>query len=150
MVGLNGDIFINLGIVVIIAALAAFLLRVLKQPQILAYVLVGILITPVFKLITDTSVIESMSIIGIAFLLFIVGIEMDLKKLKSVVLISTIGGSIQIILMFVVGYFVALLLGFLSLEAAYVGLFIAFSSRSKLKLPPLPILTLKNFRYCLL
>ncbi len=123
-----GDTFIQLGIVFIIAAAAAFLLRLARQPQILAYVLVGVLITPIFKLITDTSIIESMSLVGIAFLLFLVGLEMDLKGLRNVALISSIGGIIQIIVLFTLGYLVALLLGFLSLEAAYLGLMLAFSS----------------------
>ncbi len=128
MVSATGDIFIDLGVVIIIAAAAAFILRVLKQPQILAYVLVGILITPVFAIITDTSIIESMSIIGIAFLLFLVGLEMDIKALKNVALVSGFGGFTQIALTFVLGYFISLLLGFLTTEAAYVGLMLAFSS----------------------
>ena len=72
MVIVSGDIFVQIGLVTIIAALAAFILRLIKQPQVLAYVVVGILITPVFKIVTNTSIIESMSTIGIAFLLFIV------------------------------------------------------------------------------
>jgi len=128
MVIVSGDIFVQIGVVTIIAALAAFVLRLVKQPQILAYVLVGILITPIFKIVTNTSIIESMSTIGIAFLLFIVGIEMDLKKLKSVALVSTFGGVIQIVLIFVLGYLTSILLGFLSLEAAYIGLMLSFSS----------------------
>ncbi|MDP3733958.1 MAG: cation:proton antiporter, partial [Nanoarchaeota archaeon] len=109
-------------------AVAAFILRLIRQPQILAYVLVGILITPILKIITDTSIIESMSAIGIAFLLFLVGMEMDLKALKSVALISTFGGTIQLILLFILGYIISLLLGFLNLEAAYIGLMLSFSS----------------------
>ncbi len=128
MIGVDGNVFIQIGIVVIIAALAAFLLRLIKQPQILAYVLVGILITPVLHLVTDTSIIESMSIIGIAFLLFIVGLEMDLKALKNVAFVSSLGGFIQIVILFVLGYLAALLLGFLSLEASYFGLVLSFSS----------------------
>ncbi len=128
MAGVVGELFIQLGLVLIIAAVAAYVLRLIKQPQILAYVLVGILITPVFGLVTDTSLIGSMSTIGIAFLLFIVGMEIDLRKLKNVALVSTLGGGIQIVLLFVFGYLIALLLGFLSLEAAYVGLMLAFSS----------------------
>jgi len=123
-----GGIFLELGIVIILAGIAAFIFRLFKQPQILAYILVGILVTPVFKLITNTSIIESMSTIGIAFLLFIVGIEMDIKKLKTVALISTLGGFIQIVVLFVLGYLVALILGFLPLEAAYIGLVLSFSS----------------------
>ncbi len=128
MGGAVGELFIQLGLILIIAAVAAYVLRLIKQPQILAYVIVGVLITPVFSLVTDTSLIESMSTIGIAFLLFIVGIEIDLKKLKNVALVSTLGGGIQILLLFVSGYLVALLLGFLNLEAAYIGLILAFSS----------------------
>lgn len=128
MVGVNGDIFLQLGIIVIIATLAAFLLRALKQPQLIAYVLVGILIAPVFGIVTDISMIESMSIIGIAFLLFIVGIEIDLKKLQDVAWVSMLGGSIGIILIFTLGYLAALLLGFIGLEAGYIGLMLIFSS----------------------
>ena len=128
MVGVDVGLFLELGIIIIVAALAEFILRLLRQPQILAYVLVGVLITPVFGLIVDTSLIESMSLIGIAFLLFIVGIEMDLKSLKSVLLVSTLGSVLQTVILFVTGYLVALLLGFLSLEAAYIGLMLAFSS----------------------
>ncbi|MEK6950550.1 MAG: cation:proton antiporter [Nanoarchaeota archaeon] len=128
MVTVTSEIFLQLGLVVSIAAGVAFILRLLKQPQILAYVLAGILITPVFGLLTDISLIQSMSILGIAFLLFLVGLEMDLKALKSVAHVSMVGGLIQIALLFVTGYLVALLLNYLPLQAAYVGLMIAFSS----------------------
>ncbi len=128
MIGVTGDLFLELSLVMIIAAIAAFILRLLRQPQILAYVLVGILITPVFGMVTNTSMIESMSLVGIAFLLFIVGLEMDIKSLRNVAFVSSVGGLIQIIVLFVFGYLISLLLGFLSLEAAYVGLMLAFSS----------------------
>ncbi len=120
--------FLQLGVVFIIAAAMAYVLRLLKQPQILAYVIVGILLTPIFKIITNTSIIDSISVIGIAFLLFIVGLEMDLKAVKNVALVSSLGGTIQIIILFVLGYVVALITGYIGLEAAYIGLLVAFSS----------------------
>ena len=128
MAGLTGNLFINVGLIFIAAALAGFILRLLKQPQILAYVLVGFIVTPLLGLVTDIALIESLSIIGIAFLLFLVGIEMDLKSLRSVAMLSTFGGTAQIAIVFVFGYIIALALGYLSLEAAYVGLILAFSS----------------------
>ena len=128
MGGAVGELFIQLGLIIIITAVAAYVLRLIRQPQILAYVLVGVLITPVFKLVTDTTLIQSMSTIGIAFLLFIVGMEIDLRKLKNVALVSTLGGGIQIAILFSLGYLLALLLGFLSLQAAYIGLMLTFSS----------------------
>ncbi len=128
MTGAAGGIFLELGLVVIIAAAAAYFLRLLKQPQLLAYIIAGVLITPVFHLVTDTSLINSMSIIGIAFLLFIVGIEIDLKRLKNVALVSTLGGAIVIIALFLVSYILAVSLGYLGIEAAYIGIMVTFSS----------------------
>ena len=128
MVSVDVGVFLQLGIIIIIAALVAFILRLLKQPQLLAYVLVGVFITPIFGFVVDTNLIESMSLIGIAFLLFIVGLEMDLKSLKSVLFVSTLGSVIQTAILFVLGYLISLSLGFLSLEAAYIGLMLAFSS----------------------
>ncbi len=130
MVGV-GDLFIQLGIVFIIAAVATYIIRLIRQPQILAYVLVGVFISLFSVYIgieIDSSLIQSMSTIGIAFLLFIVGIEIDIKKLKNVALVSTLGGGIQIAILFGLGYLISLLLGFLGLEAAYIGLMLAFSS----------------------
>jgi len=128
MVGVSSDLFVSLGIIIIITAIAAFILRLIKQPQILAYVLVGILITPVFKIVNNSSMIESMSTIGIAFLLFLVGLEMDIKGLKNVAFNSTFGGLIQMLILFILGYLISILLGFLSLQAAYIGLMLCFSS----------------------
>ncbi len=136
----NGDFFIQLGLIVMLAGGLAYLLRLFRQPQILAYVLAGILIKPILNLISqfttipgfniliDQSLINSMSIFGIAFLLFIVGLEMDLKALRSVSLVSSLGGLIQISILGTLGFLVALLLGYVSIEAAYVGLILAFSS----------------------
>ncbi|MAG60435.1 hypothetical protein CL619_01485 [archaeon] len=122
------DIFVELGIIVIIAGFLALLFRWARQPQLLAYILVGVLITPIFGIITNSTVIDAMSTIGIAFLLFIVGLEMDLKKLKQVAFISSVGGTIQIVILFTTAFLLAMVLGFLPLEAMYVGLMLAFSS----------------------
>ncbi len=124
----GGELFIQVGFVIIAAAIFGYILKLLKQPQLLGYIIVGILITPIFNLITDSSLIDSMSTIGIAFLLFIVGLEMDIKSLRSVMHVAVFGGSIQIALLFIIGYLIMLLLGFLHLESVYVGLVLAFSS----------------------
>jgi Kef-type K+ transport system membrane component KefB len=112
----------------IVAAALSYLLKILKQPQILAYVITGVLITPILGIVTDLTTIQSMSTIGIAFLLFLVGLEIDIKKLRSVALVSTLGGLIYALVIFIIGYFVSLLLGFITLEAAYIGLMLSFSS----------------------
>ena len=122
------NIFFDIGIVIIIATVFAFVAKMLKQPLIPAYVLAGIIIGPVLGLITNTEVIVTLSEIGIAFLLFIVGLEMNLRKLRDVGLVSSVGGLVQMLSMFTVTFVLAVFLGFVYQEAIYLGLIIAFSS----------------------
>ncbi len=128
MVENGANIFFQIGTIIIIATAFAYLAKLLKQPLIPAYVLAGILIGPVFGLITNTEAITTLSEIGIAFLLFIVGLEIDLRKLKDVGMISSLGCLIQVLSIFSVTFIVSVLLGFLHKEAIYLGLIIAFSS----------------------
>jgi len=122
------NIFFELGLIIIIAAAFAYIARLLKQPLIPAYILTGIVLGPLMGLITNTTVISTMSEIGIAFLLFIVGLEMDIRKLKDVGLVSSLGGLIQILSTFTLAFFFAILIGFKQLHAVYIGLIIALSS----------------------
>lgn len=122
------NIFFDIGIVIIIATVFAFIAKSLKQPLIPAYVLAGIIIGPVLGLITNTEVITNLSEIGIAFLLFIVGLEMNLRKLRDVGLVSSVGGLVQMLSIFTVTFILAVFLGFIYQEAIYLGLIIAFSS----------------------
>jgi Kef-type K+ transport system membrane component KefB len=80
-----GDLLNNIGLCVIVAAVLAFIANKLKQPALLAYLLAGVLIGPEigFRLITDHETIEVISEIGLVLLLFIIGLEMDLKKLRA-------------------------------------------------------------------
>ncbi|MBU4201720.1 MAG: cation:proton antiporter, partial [Candidatus Altiarchaeota archaeon] len=83
----------DLGIIVLTATFLGLIARVLKQPLILAYVVGGILIGPaVFRLITSGHMISTFAEMGIAFLLFMVGLELDLSRLKQVGRVSVLCG----------------------------------------------------------
>ena len=122
------NIFFDIGFVIIIATVFAFFAKFFRQPLIPAYILAGVIIGPVLKLITNTEIITTLSEIGIAFLLFIVGLEINLKKLKHVGIVSTFGGTIQVASVFGITFIVSLLLGFVVLESVYIALIIALSS----------------------
>ncbi len=122
------EAFFQIGAVIIIATVLAFISRKLKQPLIPAYIVTGLLIGPVLGLIDNKELIINMSEIGIAFLLFIVGLEMNIKKIKEVALVSGLGGTIRSLTMFTLGFLIALILGFVTREAIYIGIIIAFSS----------------------
>lgn len=121
-------IFFDIGLIIILATVGGFLARLLKQPLISAYIFVGILIGPILGLVTDMGVVDVLSEIGIAFLLFIVGIELDLKRLKDVGAVASIGGLIQMVAVFLLGFFAFFILGFQSTESLYAGIILLFSS----------------------
>jgi Kef-type K+ transport system membrane component KefB len=122
------SIFFQIGTVMIIATVFAYFAKLLKQPLIPAYILTGIILGPILGLVTNTEIITTLSEIGIAFLLFIVGMEIDIRKLRHVGLVASFGGVIQIISVFTIAFITSLLLGFVVLESVYVALIIAFSS----------------------
>jgi Kef-type K+ transport system membrane component KefB/Trk K+ transport system NAD-binding subunit len=126
------SIFFDIGIVMIIATVLGYFAKLLKQPLIPAYILTGVMLKPLLRLVTsteiNTEVISTMSEIGIAFLLFMVGLEIDLRKLKDVGLVASFGGIIQIIFTFAITLVVFLMLGFASIESSYLAVIISFSS----------------------
>ncbi|MBD3260478.1 MAG: sodium:proton exchanger, partial [Candidatus Altiarchaeales archaeon] len=119
----------DMGLMIVAATLGAHLARIFRQPLIVGYVLAGVIIGPsILGLITNHDVIRTFSELGIAFLLFIVGLELDLKKLASVGRASTIIALVNSTVMFCAGYAAAHMLGFTALEPVYMGLVLAISS----------------------
>src|SRR3989338_6709820 len=116
------NIFYDIGTIIIIATLFAFIVRLFRQPLIPAYILAGLILGPILGVITNLKTITLLSEIGIAFLLFIVGLEIDLKSLKNVAVISSVGGLIRILLLFTFGFIISIMFGFVYIEALYVGI----------------------------
>lgn len=120
------DLITEIAIIFIAAGVLAYLAKLLKQPILAAYIGAGLIVAGIR--FTNNGLIEQISTLGIAFLLFIVGLEIDIKKLRDVGLVSTIGGFILTTFLFAVGSLIAIWMGLATLEAVYVGLFLAFSS----------------------
>ena len=121
-------IFLSIGLIIIVAGVGAYLARALRQPLIPAYILVGILLGPVLKIITDKTIITAMSEMGIAFLLFSVGLELNLKKLKDIGNVATVGALVHMGLLFGASYAAFKILKYNNLTSIYVGLILMFSS----------------------
>ena len=124
------NIFFDIGLIIIVATIIGFVLKMLKQPLIPAYVLAGIIIGPVgLGLISDFGTIKILAEIGIAFLLFVVGLELDFKKLRETGLVAIFGGLGDVMVLGTLGFVIALLFGvFTPMEAVYIGIVLAFSS----------------------
>jgi Kef-type K+ transport system membrane component KefB len=108
------DLLFNIGLVFTIATLFAFVAKALRQPLILAYLVAGAVIGPEigFAWVEDKHTIELISEIGLILLLFIIGLEIDLKKLLSAGRTILVAGMSQFLLCVAMGIGVAFVMGF--------------------------------------
>jgi len=123
------DVFSQISLVILIVLGVSLIMRILKQPLIVGYMIAGVIAGPFFLgIIPGIDILGVFSQFGIAFLLFIVGLHLSPKVIKEVGRISLITGIGQIVFTFLLGYFLATVLGFSPLTAAYIAIAIAFSS----------------------
>ncbi len=123
------EFFLELSAVIISAVVLGIIFRKLKQPTILAFIFTGILLgSAFFDVIKFKDVINIFSDLGIAFLLFLVGINLDPKVLRDIGKTSIVTGLGQITFTFIIGFALASFFGFGMIEAAYLALALTFSS----------------------
>ncbi|HEY1084359.1 MAG TPA: cation:proton antiporter [Prosthecobacter sp.] len=121
----------DLAVVMIIAAVVTILFRQLKQPVVLGYILAGVIIgphTPPFPLIADKHTIETLSELGVIFLMFSLGLEFSLKKLTQVGATAFIAASAEIVLMIWAGYHVGQAFGWNTMDSIFLGVILSISS----------------------
>jgi Kef-type K+ transport system membrane component KefB len=107
------EIFIEIGIIIFIATIVSLLMRFLKQPLVIGYILTGILVGPyLLNLVQSSDYIELFSKFGIAILLFIVGINLKPDVIREVGKISLFVGLGQIIFTSIIGFFIFKALNF--------------------------------------
>lgn len=123
-------IFIQLALILGVAFLVSYIVRSFGQPLIIGYIIAGMIISPfILKLGASQEIISIFSDIGIAFLLFIVGIHLNPKVIKEIGFSSMMIGIGQMALTFVITFFVSVyVLGFSGLVSIYVALALSFSS----------------------
>jgi Kef-type K+ transport system membrane component KefB len=120
----------ELAVIVIIAAGLGVIARMLKQPAILAYLATGV-IAGYLKFLPTLGDRETFSVLadlGIMFLLFLIGLEINYSSLRLVGKTSLIVGVAQIILTFAIGFALSVLFQFSYLHAAYIAVALTFSS----------------------
>ncbi|MBN2067477.1 MAG: cation:proton antiporter [Candidatus Diapherotrites archaeon] len=138
---LEFSLLIDLGLIVIAATLFGYIARLLKQPSLLAYILAGLAIGPLglgaMNLafqgmplgISNMQDIRVFSELGIAFLLFSVGVESDFRKLLSVGKTALLGAILQVAVTIAIGVLFTMLFPIMSFEESiYLGVILAFSS----------------------
>lgn len=118
----------DLGYIVVTAAAVLLAARSFRVPPILAYMVAGLLLGPLTGLIHATEGVDLISEVGIALLLFLVGLELSLEKVKDVGKAAVLAGVGQIGLTFGLGFLLALALGMEPLPSGLLALGLTFSS----------------------
>ncbi|UOD34853.1 cation:proton antiporter [Deferribacteraceae bacterium V6Fe1] len=120
----------DISIILIVGLIGGIIAQQLRQPLILGYILAGIIVGPstTWLTITDTHNIELLAEIGVALLLFALGIEFSLKELKPVKKIALIGTPIQVALTTLFGYYLGRFFGFDKINSIWFGATISVSS----------------------
>jgi len=126
-----GFLIQDFAVVMIVAAIMVFVTHKLKQPMVIGYILAGMLIgpfTPPFSLVHNVGTINTLAELGIIILLFVIGTEFPITKLKSVGRISMIVGIAESLGTLLVTFFVARTLGFSQFDSMFLALAMSVTS----------------------
>lgn len=118
----------DLGVIVVAAMLFVALGRVTRVPSIVAYILAGLTLGPGLGLVEANESLQTIADVGIALLLFLVGLELSFDKVRDVGRVAVVTGLIQVVLTSALGYGAAKLLGHSNNEALFLGAAVTFSS----------------------
>jgi Kef-type K+ transport system membrane component KefB/voltage-gated potassium channel Kch len=124
-----GNIFLDLTIIIVIASIFSLIFRFFRQPEILAYILTGIVIAafPLFGT-PNREFLQTLSELGVTLLLFMVGLEIRVSELAALGKVLIFSSSAQVLATFVLGFLISLFFKFDLLTSFYVATALTFSS----------------------
>lgn len=123
------SVFLQIGLIVGLASLGGVLALYLKQPLIVAFIVLGVALGPSgISLVEASSEIELFARLGISLLLFVVGLKLDIKVIRTVGPVALASGLGQVFFTSAIGFLIAVALGMSVVSAVYVALALTFSS----------------------
>ncbi len=123
------SIFTQISLVVAVVAAVSLLMRALKQPLIMGYIITGMLVGPSFLgIIKDQDVFATYSSLGITLLLFIIGLGLNAGVIRSLGKISLITSLSVMVPLGLIGFGTSLLLGFDVKTSVVLAVALFFSS----------------------
>ncbi len=124
-------IFLDLAIILVTAGVITVIFKWLKQPLVLGYIVAGFFIGPYFPWfpgISDDTNIHVWSDIGIVFLMFAMGLEISIKKLKKISATDAVTALTELAVMFVAGDSIGHILGLSDMSCIFLGAMLSISS----------------------
>ncbi len=123
------NLFFELTTVLILAGLVSFLVSLLKQPSIIAYILTGVIVGPLgYYRLQQGDAFSALAQIGITLLLFMVGLQLDIAQLKRLGKTALLVALGQIVFTTAIGYFILRFLGLGEIPSLYLAPALTFSS----------------------
>lgn len=121
--------FGEIAVLLLLAAAVGLVGRLLHQPLIVAFIAVGLLAGPsALNIVQSGEQIELLSELGIAILLFLVGMKLDVQLIRSLGVVSVLTGLGQVAFTSVFGFLIGLALGLDAVTSIYVAVALTFSS----------------------
>jgi len=122
------SLFAELSIIIGVAFVISIVMTMLRQPLIIGHIITGLIVGPIIASSLSPETFKLFSEIGIAILLFTVGLNLSPKTIRDFGAVSLITGISQVVITSGAGYLIAKALGLSPLTALYVAVGLAFSS----------------------
>lgn len=123
------DVFTEMAVLLLFAAIVGALGVRLRQPLIVAFIAVGILVGPsVLGWVSASDQIDLLAKFGITLLLFVVGLKLDLHIIRTMGPVALATGLGQVVFTSVVGYLIGIAFGMTMVTALYIAVALTFSS----------------------
>lgn len=124
------NIFLQISVLLGITVSIAFVVRLLRQPLMIAYIIAGIVAGPLFLNIIHggNESFEAFAEFGVVLLLFVVGLSLNFSYIKKVGKVAVIAGIGQVLFTTFFGLFILRSLGYAAIPALYLAVGITFSS----------------------
>jgi CPA2 family monovalent cation:H+ antiporter-2 len=116
--------------VIVIAGATSLLFSKLRMPAVIGYLVAGVVLgpyNPLFSLVENIDSINIMASLGVILLMFSIGLDFNLRRLRKVGLFAIVAGAVEIALMATIGYALGNWFGWSSLEALFLGAVMSFS-----------------------
>ncbi|MDR5171077.1 cation:proton antiporter [Methylobacillus flagellatus] len=121
----------DLAVIMLVAGMVTIIFHRMKQPVVLGYILAGLILgphTPPFSMVHDNHTIEILAELGIVFLMFSLGLEFSLRKLRAVGATAVVAALVEIVVMVWLGYEIGSYFGWKSMDSIFLGAMLAISS----------------------
>jgi Kef-type K+ transport system membrane component KefB len=119
--------FSQLSLLVVVSAVFGFIAKIFRQPLLVGYLFAGLILSA-SGIIDDHSSLENLGKIGVALLLFLLGLEMNLKEVATIGKHASIAGFFEMALTAIFGFGLCILIGIPFVPALYISTALTFSS----------------------